>query len=404
MSLSFYNTLTRQLEEFRPIHEGKVGMYCCGPTVYNYVHIGNLRAYTFNDLLRRYLRFRGYAVTHVMNITDVDDKTIRDSKKEGKSLKDFTTFYTDAFFSDLTTLGIERPDIVPLATDEIDGMVQLVQVLLDKGHAYKTDKGDVYFRIDSCEGYGQLANLQAQELRSNADGRLSKADEYGKDNINDFALWKAWDEDDGDVYWETAVGKGRPGWHLECSAMSTRYLGQPFDIHCGGIDLIFPHHTNEIAQSQCACDTTFANYWMHHNFLVVDGKKMSKSLGNFYRLKDLLEMQLDPMAIRYEYLKTHYRQQLDFQIDSFPQNMAVLDKFSDFNERLAASGTSSGVQDIESVVNDGKAAFITAMDNDLNISGGLAAIFDFMSQVNKRMPELSEADVVLVQNLMDEFH
>jgi len=403
MTVKFHNSLTRELQEFTPIVDGEVSVYSCGPTVYNYVHIGNLRAYVFNDLLRRYLKYRGYAVKHVMNITDVDDKTIRDSQKEKKSLKEFTEHYTEAFFNDLKILNIEIPEHLPRATDEIADMAAMIKTLVEKGHAYKTDKGDFYFKISTFADYGRLANIDLENLKKNATGRLNTEDEYDKESANDFALWKAYDEKDGDVYWETEIGKGRPGWHIECSVMSTKYLGQPFDIHTGGIDLLFPHHTNEIAQSECALDSKFVNYWLHNEHLIVNGRKMSKSLGNFFTLRDLLQKGHDPMAIRYELLKTQYRQRLDFQEDNMQQNVQTVGKFTDFLDRLNDVSQGTGWTGVAELAKKAEADFMAAMDNDLNISGGLAALFEFMNGVNRHIDELNVDDARQVRAAMEGF-
>lgn len=403
MATKIYNSLTRKIEEFKPIRPGAVSLYCCGPTVHNFVHIGNLRAAVFFDLVRRYFKFRGFKLTHVINITDVDDKTIRSSKKVGKSLKEFTESYTKAYLEDLNTLNIEIPEIMPRATAEIDGMVDMIETLLKKGHAYKTEKGDIYFKISTNPDYGKLANIDLSQVKENAGGRLSTADEYDKENVSDFALWKAWDEEDGDVFWDTTIGKGRPGWHIECSVMSAKYLGQPFDIHCGGIDLLFPHHTNEIAQSECAMGGTFVNYWLHNEHLIVNGKKMSKSLGNFFTLRDLLEKDYSPRAIRYELIKTHYRQQLDFRPDNFSQNLQVLKKFDEFLERLAAPSSGAGWGQLKEVMTKAETAFTDALDDDLNVSNAFTAIFDFMSAVNKAMERLSSAEKEQASALMLKF-
>ena len=403
MALRFFNTMTRTLEEFIPVRQGEASLYCCGPTVYNFVHIGNLRAYVFNDLLRRYLRFRGYRVRHVMNITDVDDKTIRGARTSGKALRDFTEFYSTAFLEDLKTLRIETPEVMPRATDEIPGMVQLIKRLLDKGCAYRSEQGDIYFRISSFEHYGELAHLDRAQLKTGASGRVLSADEYGKEDASDFALWKAHGPDDGDVFWDTEIGKGRPGWHIECSAMSERYLGQPFDIHCGGEDLVFPHHTNEIAQSECAHGKRFVNYWLHNAHLIVDGRKMSKSLGNYYTLRDLLQQGLDPGSIRYELLKTHYRQNLDFRIESVLQHRRVLEGFHDLWRQLHASGGGAGWSGCAAAIDTARASFTEAMDNDLNVSGGLAAIFELFSTVNSHIAELSKEDVAALEQLITAF-
>ncbi|MCB0332049.1 MAG: cysteine--tRNA ligase [Bdellovibrionales bacterium] len=400
MTLRFYNTLTRSVEDFTPLHEGEVRLYSCGPTVYNFVHIGNLRCYIFNDLLRRYLKYKGYRLIHVMNITDVDDKTIRDSRAEGTPLREFTDRYLAAFLDDLQTLNIEVPEQMPRATDEIDGMVEMVQELLAKGNAYQTDSGDIYFAIDSFGDYGKLVNLDPQKLRENAAGRLSHADEYDKESANDFALWKAWDEDDGEVFWETPLGKGRPGWHLECSVMSTKYLGQPFDIHTGGIDLAFPHHTNEIAQSECACGKEFVRYWLHNEHLIVDGKKMSKSLGNFYTLRDLLAKGFHPLAIRYELLKTHYRQRTDFREDHMAENVKFLERIELLQESLRGASSPHDWPELPGVLQKAEKDFESSLDNDLNISGALASLHELITTLNREAENLSAQDGLRAQKTL----
>lgn len=377
--LVFHNTLSGRKEDFKPLKDKKVGMYSCGPTVYNYAHIGNLRSFIFSDVLKRYLKYRGYDVKHVMNITDVDDKTIRDSKKEGKTLKDFTEFYTKEFFKDFDTLNISRPDIIPKATESIPGMVDIVKRLKKKGHTYEKD-GSTYFRISTMKDYGKLAKLDLSQLKDDASGRLD-ADEYEKEDAKDFVLWKAWSEDDGDTYWETDIGKGRPGWHIECSAMSSKHLGETFDIHTGGVDLIFPHHENEIAQSECASGKPFVKYWIHCEHLLVDGKKMSKSLGNFYTLRDVLKKGYDPKAIRYELLATHYRQKLNFTFKGVDAAKHSLERLQDFISSMQqVRGKDS---DIKKLIEKAEKGFTDSMDDDLNISEALAAIFAFVKDVNK---------------------
>ncbi|MCK5107517.1 MAG: cysteine--tRNA ligase [Nanoarchaeota archaeon] len=398
--IKIYNTLTRKKEEFKPVKKGEVGLYSCGPTVYNYVHIGNLRAYIFVDLLKRYLVYRGFKVNHVMNITDVDDKTIRDSQKEKKSLKEFTEFYTKEFLKDLEKLNILPADLMPRATESVDGMVKLIKVLLAKGFAYKTEKGDIYFKISKFKDYGKLALIDPDKLKQNAAGRLE--DEYDKEDARDFALWKNYNETDGDVFWETDLGKGRPGWHIECSVMSKQALGQPFDIHTGGVDLVFPHHTNEIAQSECAYGKKFVNYWLHNEHLLVNGQKMSKSKGNFYTLKDLKKYK--PEAIRFELLRTHYRTKLDFREDELEQIPNTLQKFYDFMIKLKeADGNCKKIDSVDSLIDKAKEDFETAMDDDLNISSGLAAIFEFMTEINKIMDKLSKEDAKNVKDTMNSF-
>lgn len=397
MSLKFKNTLGNVTEEFVPIEPGKVRLYTCGPTVYYYAHIGNYRAYMFEDLLRRYLKYKGYEVTQVMNITDIDDKTIRDSQKEGVTLKQFTQQYIDAFFEDLDALGIERAENYPAATDHIDEMVDMIQKLVAKGLAYEVD-GNYYFKVSAFDGYGKLANLDLANLKA---GARVASDEYEKESVSDFALWKAWDPDDGDVFWDTPLGKGRPGWHLECSAMSMKYLGEQFDIHCGGVDNIFPHHVNEIAQSEGVTGKKFVNYWLHNEHLIVEGKKMSKSLGNFYFLRDILAKGYPGMAVRYLLISTHYRQQLNFTFDGLDAARSALTRYNDFFDRLEAyeGGESNGnaKELIERLTSD----FENALDDDLNASGALGVIFDFIRDSNRLMDQngmsTEERDAALEQ-------
>ncbi len=400
--LTIYNSHNHRKEVFKPITEGKVRFYGCGPTIYNYAHIGNMRAFVFYDLLNRYLRYKGYQVTFCMNLTDVDDKTIRDSQKSGKTLREFTDFYGEAFFHDCQTLNIRKPDIVPRATEEIPAMIELIQKLLEKGYAYQTDKGDVYFKINKFISYGQMAGIDASELKINADGRLS-SDDYEKENAQDFALWKAWEERDGNNYWESPFGKGRPGWHIECSSMSKKYLGQPFDIHTGGIDLVFPHHTNEIAQSECAYGTKYVNYWMHNEHITVNGKKMSKSLGNCFTLNELIEKGYSAEAIRYEFIKAHYRQRMDFQETSLPGNQTVIEKFGNFINRLKNEVNGSGWGELPQAIEKALTGFEKGMDDDLNVPVALAVVFDFMTEVNKHFSELNSDDAKDILAVMFKF-
>jgi len=305
MALRIYNTLSQTVEPLEPLEPGRVRFYTCGPTVYNYAHIGNFRAYVFEDVLRRALKFCGFQVVQVMNLTDVDDKTIRGAIAEGVDLDTFTRRYKEAFFADLKALRIEPAEHYPAATDHIPEMIALVERLLAKGHAYRAEDGSVYFRIASFPNYGRLARLDRAGLRPGA--RVAQ-DEYAKDDAADFALWKAWDAADGAVRWDSPWGPGRPGWHLECSAMSMKYLGPTFDLHTGGIDNLFPHHEDEIAQSEAANGQPFVRYWMHCAHLVVDGRKMSKSLGNFHTLRDLIAKGYSGREIRYLLASAHYRQ------------------------------------------------------------------------------------------------
>ena len=386
-----FNTLTRKSEVFKPIKKGKVGMYSCGPTVYNFVHIGNLRAYIFADLLRRYLAFSGFEVEQVMNITDIDDKTIRDSQKKGQTLKEFTEFYTKEFIKDMEALNVEMPNVLPKATEHISEMVALVQKLLKNGSAYESG-GSIYFDISKFKKYGELARLEKRTLKKNASGRLNISDEYEKEEANDFVLWKAWQKEDGNVFWETELGKGRPGWHIECSAMSMKHLGEQIDIHTGGADLVFPHHTNEIAQSEAATEKKFVNYWAHNEHLLVGGKKMSKSLGNFYTLRDIQEKGYNPLLSRLVLLKTHYRKILDFSFDDFKEAKIIAEKFLSFLAELSfvADGGSNNL-DIKNKISRSREEFKKAMDSDLNISLALAALFEFIEEVYKIMPRISSS-------------
>jgi len=398
MTLKFYNTLTRKKEEFKEKKKGHISMYTCGPTSYHYSHIGNLRSFIFVDLLKRYLIYKKYKVKHVMNITDVDDKTIRDSKKAKKSLKEFTEFYEKEFFTDLETLNIQKADIYPRAKDHIKDMVKLIEKL-NKNKLTYTSKDSTYFKISKFENYGKLASLDKQTLKQNADGRLNTQDEYDKENVQDFALWKAYNKEDGDVFWETKIGKGRPGWHIECSAMSMKYLGENFDIHTGGIDLIFPHHTNEIAQSEAATGKKFVNYWLHNAHLIVNGEKMSKSKGNFFTLRDLQKKGYHPLAIRYELLSTHYRQQLDFREKDMESASNTLKKFSELFHVLDDAKENAIILKVDKLIKNVKEKFEKEMDDDLNISGALSAIFVFIRGIHK-LKALGKKDANNIKNTL----
>lgn len=381
--MRFYNTLTGKKEEFIPIRKGMVGMYTCGPTVYDFAHIGNFRAYIFEDLLRRYLKLKGYRVRQVMNITDVDDKTINHANAEGLSLGEFTKKYTDAFFEDLKTLKIEPAEFYPKATEHIKDMVRLVKRLLKKGYAYKSD-GSIYFRISRFKDYGRLSKIDPSQMKS---GIRVDLDEYGKEDLRDFALWKKVSKA-GEPFWDTVIGKGRPGWHIECSAMSMKYLGEKFDIHTGGEDNIFPHHENEIAQSEAATGKRFVNCWMHCRFLLVSGEKMAKSKGNYLTLRDLLAKGYDPRAIRYLLLSTHYRMPLNFTLEGIEQGASTIDGLIDFLQRVRAyRGKASYNEQLAKEVAKASADFDQAMDDDLNISQALASAFELVKVVNVAMEE-----------------
>jgi cysteinyl-tRNA synthetase len=394
LSMIFFNTLTRKKEKFEPLEEGKAKIYTCGPTVYDFAHIGNFRAFLFEDLLKRWLSQRGYKVTHVMNLTDIDDKTIKGSQKEGIPLNQFTDFYAKAFFEDIKVLNIELADFYPKATDQIPEIVTLIKTLMSKGIAYKGEDNSIYFSVSKFPDYGKLSKIKVNELKAGA--RVNQ-DEYAKEEAQDFALWKTWTPEDGDVFWETELGKGRPGWHIECSAMSMKYLGETFDIHCGGVDNMFPHHENEIAQSEAATGKKFVNYWLHNEHLQVEGKKMSKSLGNFYTLRDLLAKGYDPIAIRYLLMSTHYRQQFNFTFESLEAAKSAVERLRNFVRRL---------HEAEGEINTGKVAILSAkleacfggsMDDDLNIGVALSSLFDFIREING----LLDANLVSKQEAAD---
>jgi len=402
MAFRIYNTMSRSKEELRPIDGKHVRMYTCGPTVYNYAHIGNFRAYMFEDLLRRYIKFCGFEVTQVQNLTDVDDKTIRSSIEQGKALKEYTKTYIDAFFEDLAKLNIEPAEHYPAATDYIPEMIAIIEKLFEKGIAYQSDDGSVYYSIDKFPEYGKLAHLNREGMQAGA--RVDQ-DEYDKDNAADFALWKAYVPEDGDVVWDSPWGKGRPGWHIECSAMSMKLLGESFDIHTGGVDNIFPHHEDEIAQSEAATGKPYSKYWMHCGYLVVDGRKMSKSLGNFYTLREILDMGYTGREVRFELLTAHYRQSLNFAFKSLDANRAALKRLDEFYATVVeAAGAETRAGDLPEWAANTRSRFAEAMDDDMNISGAMAAVFDTVHAGNKAMAEspLSAAQAVAVCNLWKE--
>lgn len=384
--LSIYNTLTRRKEEFRPLQEGLVTFYACGPTVYDFPHIGNLRTFLWADLLARVLRRRGFEVHNVMNITDVDDKTIAGAAREGVSLSEYTAKYAQYFFDDLAVLRIEPAWKYPRATEHIPQMIAVVQTLIDKGHAYVQD-GSVYFDISSYPKYGRLSGVVPDERASREFGRL-ESDEYAREDVRDFVLWKA--ARPGEPSWDSPWGPGRPGWHIECTAMCIEYLGATVDLHMGGVDLIFPHHENEIAQSEAATGQEFVRYWLHAEHLIVEGEKMSKSKGNFYTLRDLLERGYDPVAVRHLLMTAHYRRQLNFTLEGLEQSAQALGRLWDFADRLAEVPADAEGADLSAQVVAARAKFETELDDDLNVPGAMAAVFELVRAVN---PLLAEAQV-----------
>ena len=369
--MKFYNTLHRKKEVFQPLEKGKVTLYTCGPTVYDYAHIGNFRAYIFEDLLRRYLEFSGYDVLQVMNITDIDDKTIRRSIEEKMSLEDFTDKYTSSFFEDVETLQIIPAHHYPRATEFIPQMIETIQQLEKKGYTYASEDGSVFFKIAQFPDYGKLANLDPDQLKS---GDRVEDDEYGKEEGRDFALWKGYKPKDGEVKWDSPWGKGRPGWHIECSVMSTHYLSNHFDIHCGGVDNIFPHHENEIAQSCAVSGEAFVNYWLHNEHLLVDGQKMSKSMGNFYTLRDLLEKGCSPEALRYTLISTHYRSKLNFTFEKVKAAQKCINKLRELKRRLKKIDNEED-EVLNSETETMLSKFSEKLGDDLNISGALGELF-----------------------------
>ncbi len=387
--LKFFNTLSRSIQEFAPLAPPRVGMYCCGPTVYDFAHIGNWRTFVFGDLVRRYLEFKNFQVTHVMNITDVEDKIIKGVRETKTSLREFTGKYEAAFLEDLKTLNCREPHHKPHATEFISEIISLIEKLIAKGFAYQAD-GSVYFSIEKYRAagctYGKLLKLNFEELRA---GERVKNDEYAKESIADFALWKARAPGDGEVAWPSPFGEGRPGWHIECSAMSMQILGQSFDLHLGGEDLIFPHHEDEIAQSEGATGKPFAKYWLHGAHLLVEGKKMSKSLGNFFTLRDLLQKGFTGREIRYLLLSAHYRETFNFTMDGLQGSKAALARIKECLLRLLEIAESVlkdkqvSVQPDPAIINN----FSVALDDDLNISKGWGIIFDWIRDLNRAVAQ-----------------
>jgi len=378
--LSFFNTLTRTQEEFRPMEDGKVRMYICGPTVWNFAHIGNFRTFIFGDILRRYLKFKGYQVTHVFNLTDIDDRIINEAAKKGVSIDEFTAPYIKAFWEDFDALGMERPEVTPRATHHIKEMIDIIAKLLENGKAYESD-GSIYYRITAFPEYGKLSRIKFEGNITGGSERID-TDKYDKEDARDFALWKLVGEDE-EPGWDAPFGRGRPGWHIECSAMSMKYLGETFDLHAGGMDLQFPHHENEIAQSEGATGKLFSRYWIHSEFLKIDDVTMSKSKGNFFTFRDLREQGYSPLAIRYLLLSVPTRKQLNFTFEGLQGAESTVERLRNFRSLVSDAKTVEGSnQEVAAMVAKALRDFEAAMDDDFNTAAALAAIHDMVREIN----------------------
>ena len=378
--LRFFNTLTRQVEEFEPLEEGKVRMYMCGPTVWNFAHIGNFRTFIFGDILRRYLKFKGSELTHVFNLTDVDDRIINEANSRGISIDEFTAPYIQYFWEDFDALGNERPDVTPRATEHIAEMIDIIAKLLANGHAYESD-GSIYYRIAAFPEYGKLSKISFEGNIAGGSDRVD-TDKYEKEDARDFALWKLVGPED-EPGWDAPFGRGRPGWHIECSAMSMKYLGETFDLHAGGMDLQFPHHENEIAQSEGSTGKLFSKYWIHSEFLKIDDATMSKSKGNFFTFRDLRDQDYSPLAMRYLLLSVPYRKQLNFTFEGLQGAESTVERLRNFRSvtsslKLAPDSNGSAQAAVAKALND----FESAMDDDFNTAAALAAIHDMVREIN----------------------
>ncbi len=400
MSLRFYNSLTSQVQDFAPADGRTVRMYTCGPTVWSYAHIGNFRTFVFQDILRRWLRYRGFDLDHVMNLTDVDDRIIQQSVAAGKSLGEYTAVYAAAFEEDRDTLRMEKPEHLVKATDHIGDMVALIERLSAAGHTYVSE-GSVYFRVATFPEYGKLSDIDFQGI---LDGARVDTDKYDKENARDFVLWKARKE--GEHFWETPIGAGRPGWHIECSAMAMKYLGETLDIHAGGIDLTFPHHENEIAQSEAATGKPFARFWLHSEHLMVEGQTMSKSLGNFYTLRDVLEKGWPPEAVRYLLASVPYRKQLNFTFDGLKSAQTAIERLRNYRLRLDTERFADGASEkMAERTSSALVRFEQSLDDDLNTAEALGAIFEFIRDTNTAMDqgEFRQGNVAAAQDLLARF-
>ena len=396
--LKFYNSLTNKKEIFKPINKDKVKVYTCGPTVYDKAHIGNFRTFLFEDLLKRTLLAFGYEVVHVMNITDVDDKTIKRANESGKKLSEITEYYTKRFLEDSLSLKILPADNYPLATEHIPSMIEMIKLLIQKDFAYVSEDGSVFFKISNYKKYGNMTNLDLSNMQKS--NRVS-SDEYNLDNPQDFALWKAYKNEDGSIFWDSPWGKGRPGWHIECSAMSVEYLGKHFDIHCGGVDNKFPHHENEIAQSECALETKFVNYWLHSEFLLVDGGKMSKSLGNVYTITELFSKGFTAEEIRYLMLTSHYRSKVNFSLNKQHEAKMGIKRIQTLKSRLKLLDSSSS-----NTYPDVKKVFDKTLADDLDTPKTIALVFDWVRKLNIELDKniLTDNDVASALNFINYFN
>jgi len=400
--IQLHNTLGGKLELFVPQNPGEVRMYSCGPTVYDYAHIGNFRTFVFQDILRRFLKSRGFKINHVMNLTDVDDRIIANAAAAGVGIREYTEKYAQAFFDDCKTLSIESPEHWTRATDNIEPMVQLIERLRQKSFTYESE-GSIYYRIAKFPDYGKLSNIDVTGIQA---GARVDVDRYEKESARDFALWKAPKE--GEHFWETSIGKGRPGWHIECSAMAMKYLGESLDIHTGGIDLAFPHHENEIAQSEGATGKHFVKYWLHAEHLLVEGEKMSKSLGNFYTLRDLFAKGYKPSALRFALASVPYRRQLNFTFDGLQQAASSVERLRNFADRLA-QGKFPAIADqqksMSSRIAEAAKEFDAGLADDLNTARALGAIFEFVREANITMDkgEFAQSDIPAAQHLLQNF-
>lgn len=400
MNLRLFNSLSKKKERFKPLNSGVVGMYTCGPTVYDYAHLGNFRTFMFEDLLKRWLLHLGFSVNHIMNITDIDDKTIKKAQDHGVKLETITDYYTSQFMSDLEWLKIIPADSFPRATKHIDEIIGLIQVLLEKNHAYVEEDGSVYFKISSYRDYGRLTGLNMKDQKNK--NKVS-SDEYEKNFASDFALWKGWKDEDGDTMWDAPWGRGRPGWHIECSAMSTGALGDHFDIHCGGVDNLFPHHENEIAQSVCATGKSFVNYWLHSEHLLIDSEKMSKTSGNYHKIQELKKKGFTPESIRYLLLSGHYRTKISFKMGKKHESDKVIEKVSNFYTMLKENINNSKPT---SMLPDAYLMFRDAMNDDLNTPKALGIFFKWMKLFSgkQKNKSIKPADISSALNFFNIFN